>query len=297
MRAPLTHNGNLTRLPAALEPLTELNRWVCWRWELRQNRDGEQEWTKPPFQPCDLLCARSNDPSTWDTYDRAVRRWEDGDVDGIGFMLADADIGAVDLDDCCQRDASRRRTEIDLWARDLRAEANGAYCEVSVSGQGLHLIGTAEGDEIQRKFRIENACADAAVELFRNTKRYITISGLQLGQCQSLTPLDDLLDTVLARFDQRNTDRRDRSDQRRGNNRDYDDLIRNGAPAGERSELFQGAVWHLASQGHLSDEIERMLARYPNGIAERYIADGRLRGEVERSYRKWQQRNPTSVAI
>jgi putative DNA primase/helicase len=294
MRAPRTHNGNLTRLPTALVPLTELDRWVCWRWELRQNSDGEQGWTKPPLQPRDLLRARSNDPSTWHTYDRAVRRWQDRDVDGIGFMLADADIGAVDLDDCCQRDPKARRTEIDQWARDLRAEANGAYCEVTVSGQGLHLIGTAEGDEIQRKFRIENACADAAIELFRNTKRYITISGLQLGECESLTPLDDLLYTVLARFDQRNTNRRDGRDQRqRGDNRNYDDLIRNGAPAGERSELFHGAVWHLASQGHLVDEIERMLAQYPDGIAERYIADGRLRGEVERSYRKWQQRNPT----
>jgi hypothetical protein len=229
MRAPLTHNGNLTRLPAALEPLTELNRWVCWRLELRENGDGQQEWTKPPFQPCDLRHARSNDPSTWDTYDRAVRRWQDRDVDGIGFMLADADIGAVDLDNCCERDASRGETAIDQWARDLRTEANGAYCEVSVSGQGLHLIGTAVGDEIQRKFRIENARVDAAFELFRNTKRYITISGLQLGQCQSLTPLDDLLDTLLARFDRRNTNRCGGLDQhQRGDNRLASDCLPNG---------------------------------------------------------------------
>jgi putative DNA primase/helicase len=261
---------------------------------LRQNSDGEKEWTKPPFQPRNLRHARSNDPSTWDTYDRAVRRWQDRDVDGIGFMLADADIGAIDLDDCCQRDASRRKTVIDQWTRDLRAEANGAYCEVTVSGQGLRLIGTAEGDEIQRKFRIENARADAAIELFRNTKRYITISGIQISQCESLTPLDDLLDNVLARFDQRNTNRRDRLDQsQRGDNRNYDDLIRSGAPVGERSELFQSAVWHLASQGHSVDEIERMLAQYPNGIAERYLAEDRLHAEVERSYRKWQQQNPT----
>jgi putative DNA primase/helicase len=290
---PSTHNSDLTRLPAALRPLTEMKRWVCWRWELRQNSDGEYKWTKPPLQPRNLLPARSNDPSTWDTYDRAVQRWEDGEVDGIGFMLADADIGVVDLDDCCQRDASKRLTKIDGWACDLEEEANGAYCEVSVSGQGLHLIGTAKGDEIQRKFPIENAYPDAAVELFRNTNGYITISGLQLGKCQSLTPLDDVLDTLLARFDQRNINRRDRLDQRlRGDNRNYDDLIRNGAPVGERSELFHSAVWHLASQGHSVEEIERMLAQYPHGIAERYIAEGRLRDEVERSYGKWQRQNP-----
>jgi putative DNA primase/helicase len=293
-KKPRTHTSDLTRLPAALEPLTEAKRWVCWQWAPRQNSAGEQEWTKPPFQPRDLRNARSNDPSTWDTYDRAVLRWQDGEVDGIGFMLADADIGAIDLDECCQRDASKKETWIDRWARELRAEANGAYCEVTVSGRGLRLIGTAKGDKIQRKFLIESARADAAIELYRNTNRYITISGIQIGQCELLTPLDDLLDTVQARYDQRNTKRRDRLNQRqRGDNRNYDDLIRNGAPVGERSELFHSAVWHLANQGHSIDEIERMLAQYSDGIAERYIAEDRLRNEVERSYGKWQQRNPT----
>src|SRR5215472_15151311 len=84
-KKPHTHTSDLTRLPAALEPLTEEERWVGWQWVLRQNNDGEQRWTKPPFQPRDLGHARSNDPSTWGTYDRAVRRWRDGDVDGIGF--------------------------------------------------------------------------------------------------------------------------------------------------------------------------------------------------------------------
>jgi hypothetical protein len=62
-----------------------------------------------PRQPRDLSFARSNDPSTWDSYERAVRRWQDGDADGIGFMLLDSGIGAADLDHCCGRDADKKR--------------------------------------------------------------------------------------------------------------------------------------------------------------------------------------------
>ena len=70
-------------------------------------------------------------------------------------MLLDAGIGAADLDDCCRRDAKNKRIKIDQWARDLRATADGAYCEVTVSGTGLRLIGIAEGPEVHRKFKIE----------------------------------------------------------------------------------------------------------------------------------------------
>ena len=33
-KPPHTHSGNLARLPAALAPLTEQRRWVCWQWIL-----------------------------------------------------------------------------------------------------------------------------------------------------------------------------------------------------------------------------------------------------------------------
>ena len=209
-------------------------------------------------------------------------------------MLADADIGAVDLDHCCQRDDAARQTKIDRWARELLSEADGAYCEVTVSGSGLRLIGTAEEERIQRKFRIEDARADAAVELFRNTERYITVSGLQLGNCQSLPPIDDFLNTLLARFDNRDTDH----DHRDHDHRDHDqrgddhyaDLIRNGAREGERSERFQAVVWHLAARGWTIDRIVAELARHPNGIGAKY-AD-RLQQEVTRSYEKWRRQQP-----
>ena len=67
----------------------------------------------------------------------------------------------------------------------------------------------------------------------------------------------------------------------------YDDLIRNGAPEGERSELFQSVIWHLANRGWSPEQITDELSRHPNGIGAKY-AD-RLLAEVTRSYEKWRR--------
>ena len=285
---PQTHSGNLAKLPSALAPLTDETRWVNWRWEKRPSKSGDEpQWTKPPFRPRDLTPARVNDPETWGTYERALHRVRNGDADGIGHMLWDAPIAAADLDHCCQRDAENKKVTIDSWARDLRAEADGAYCETTVSGRGLRLIGTAIGEEVHRGFRIENAHPEAKLELYRNTARFITVSGLQLGECQHLPPFDEFIDAALARYGVR---RAKAPPSRKWGDRDWDDIIRNGAPQGDRSEPFQGAVWHLANNGLSIEQIVDQLAQYPNGIALKY-AD-RLLQEVTRSYEKWQRQNP-----
>jgi hypothetical protein len=74
---------------------------------------------------------------------------------------------------------------------------------------------------------------------------------------------------------------------------DYDHLIENGAPHGERSEEFQRTVWHLAAQGRSEEEIAEELARHSNGIGAKYA--GRLLAEVRRSYGKWQQQRQASA--
>jgi hypothetical protein len=293
---PRTHSlREWARLPAALEPLTEQDRWVNWSWELRSGK-----WTKPPRQPRDLGFAQSNNPDTWASYERALRRVQDRDADGIGYMLLGAGIAAADLDRCCKRDADTRTTKIDPWARALRNEANGAYCEVTVSGTGLRLIGTASEQEMHRRFKIGSAQPDAEIELFRNTARFITVSGLVLKPLvPTLSPLDAFIDAVFERYAARATtaasalNAQNTQTQHRGPTRDWDAIIREGEPPGEnRSNVFQSVVWHLLGCGHAVDEIERMLAAHPTGIANRFIAENRLRREVERSYEKWQLVNP-----
>src|SRR5262249_38265023 len=126
----------------------------------------------------------------------------------------------------------------------------------------------------------------AGVELYRRTARYITVSGFELGSCPALPSLDSFIETLLARY----SGEHDGFDFNQSGSQgiDYDDLIRNGAPEGERSELFQAAVWHLASKGFTVEQITDELGQYPGGIAAKF-AD-RLHAEVTRSVSKWRTR-------
>jgi len=277
---PPTHNGDLAHLPAALIPLTEQQRWVVWPWELRTTKAGKSKWTKPPHQTRDpSRLARSNDPETWGSYSDAVAAVAAGNADGIGFMLKDSDIGAIDLDHCVDGENAK----LVPWAERLHEEALGDYQEITVSGGGLRIIGKVNGPETHRKFTFDRKTS-AGIELYRNTARYITVSGIEMGgPCAELPPLDDLIDRLLARHG-RDPDGLDFNQAGTGT-RSIKNLVENGAPEGERSELFQAVVWHFARRGWSIEEIIAELARYPNGIGAKY-AD-RLHAEVTRSYEKW----------
>jgi hypothetical protein len=285
MSKPQTFQGDLANLPPALRPLTEQNRWVVWRWELRPNTKGKPTWTKPPYRAFHpRLHARCNDPNTWSNHGAAVAAVMRGEADGIGLSLMDSGLGAIDLDHCVNGDSS-----MEPWAEQLHAEADGAYKETTVSGSGRRFIGTAKGADLHRKFTFDRETG-AGIELYRNTNRYITISGLEHGTCLALPSLDGLIDTLLSRhsgeakqsggFDFNNAGRQDAPD--------YDSLIRNGAPEGDRSEAFQSVVWHLAGQGRTIEAITEELRKHPAGIGAKY-AD-RLFEEVTRSYDKWRTR-------
>jgi hypothetical protein len=279
---PRTHNADLAHLPPALVPLTEEQRWVVWPWELRTTKSGKAKWTKPPRQARDpKRNARSNDPTTWGSYSDAVAAVEAGKADGIGYMLKDSNIGAIDLDHCVDKES----TKLESWAEQLTNEANGAYQEITVSGGGLRIIGTVTGPETHRKFTF-NRTTGAGIELYRNTARYITISGAEIGgPCTKLPPLDAFIDTLFVRHNGQAAGGLDFNDAHPQTSLDYDDLIQKGAPEGERSELFQAVVWHLAGKGWSAEQITDELARHPNGIGTKY-AD-RLHAEVSRSYEKW----------
>jgi hypothetical protein len=280
---PKTYQGNLAYLPAALLPLTHEKRWLNWRWEWRARKGGGGKWTKPPYQTkYPDRPAKSNDPAIWGSHSDADDVVNAGAADGIGFALLGSDISAVDLDHCRNAETGA----VTPWAEAIRAEAGGAYCEITVSGQGLRILGRGNGPETHRKFTFDRKTG-AGIELYRNTARYITISGLELGgPCRELPPLDDFIDKLLARHSGQaaGLDFNAAGQQRSA----IDDLIRNGAPEGERSELFQKVVWYLATKGWSAERITAELAQHPNGIGAKY-AD-RLHTEVTRSYHKWRAR-------
>ena len=64
--------------------------------------------------------------------------------------------------------------------------------------------------------------------------------------------------------------------------------MREGPPAGaDRSAVFHAIVGHYVGCGWEADRIFDHLQQHPQGIGERYLAEDRLRGEVERSAGKY----------
>jgi putative DNA primase/helicase len=273
---PRTYNGDLASPPDALKSLCLQPHWVTWKWQ--RNNHG---WTKPPFRASNPdLHAANNNPATWDTRRAAVAAVLAGKAHGVGFVLTDSDIGAVDLDKCRNPETGA----IDAWAQKILDAADAAYVEVTVSGSGLRVLGTVTGSETHRKFNITGAREGAAVEVYRRTTRYITVSGLEVGCCATLPNIDKLIDNIVAQYDS------NKQDDNNGNGFDeIDNLIRHGVAEPHRSEGFARAVWSLAGQGLNADEIETLLGKYPAGIAAKYI--NRLRKEIDRCYLKWQRQN------
>jgi putative DNA primase/helicase len=75
------------QVPSALR---EQHRWLTWRYVWQQRDSGKGRWTKRP-------AGKSNDPSTWSTFDTAITAHRDTHADGIGFCLGDGWAG-IDLD-------------------------------------------------------------------------------------------------------------------------------------------------------------------------------------------------------
>lgn len=100
------------------EELQELKQWVCWV--------GADKIPKNPYSGKN---AQSNNPSTWGTFQQAIKACEIFNFDGIGFMFEPPYFG-VDLDHCIDN--------IDFV--DEFVETLESYAEISKSHSGIHII-------------------------------------------------------------------------------------------------------------------------------------------------------------
>lgn len=157
--------------------LPEIDRWVCWRWDWRDNK-----WTKPPLQT-DGDFAKNNDPKTWTTFSQAMDGFRKlRDFSGVGFVFTDDDnVVGVDIDNCILPDGS-----LDDRGQQAMQCFGDSYGEISPSGTGLKFLirGHVPGGKAGRK----NPKLD--VELY-GSGRYFTLtgrrvtSGRQIIDCQA----------------------------------------------------------------------------------------------------------------
>jgi putative DNA primase/helicase len=114
-------------IPAELKSLPQ---WCVWK---RETRGSKLE--KVPYQVTGEK-AKSNDPSTWTTFDVALAAYQDLEIyDGICFMMPTKPNGIIfiDIDHCIKNGI------IEPWAEEIVKRFN-SYTERSQSGNGLHIL-------------------------------------------------------------------------------------------------------------------------------------------------------------
>jgi hypothetical protein len=129
------------------EELQRLNRWVCWKTEMKINKKtSKEEPTKVLKIPWNGNNAKSNEPKTWGSYETALEGLKKFDFDGIGFVFNGDGLIGIDVDEC--RDIVTG--QFNAVGFDILSTLN-SYAEISPSGQGLHIIcrGTIKGDKKQ----------------------------------------------------------------------------------------------------------------------------------------------------
>ena len=111
MSSDNTKHINIANIPAALKALPN---WVLWRYDERTNKDGHKRVTKIPLQTT-LQSAKSNDPTTWTTFDAAWAACQKFPfITGIGFCLPlDGSIVGGDCDHVIEGEV------IIPWAKEL----------------------------------------------------------------------------------------------------------------------------------------------------------------------------------
>jgi len=114
-------------LPVAAENIPDelkaLPQWVVWQGVERNGRT-----TKPPRQT-DGRPAKANDPSTWTTFEKAMKTYEAGLSDGVGFVFAPGGgLVGVDLDHCVGEDGTV------VPKAEAIVEALGSYTELPLAG-------------------------------------------------------------------------------------------------------------------------------------------------------------------
>jgi putative DNA primase/helicase len=187
---PQTYNGDLDHLPSALMHLRQQKAWLCWCWFW----DGKR-WTKPPRRVDDPSCnASTSDPTTWGTYEQAIRQVHIGCADGIGFAVKGRNIGGVDLDHC----RNPKTGELAPWAQEYLRQFPDAYVEATVSGRGLRILGRSTVENLSPKFKLPDRGNGAAVELFSNSNHYLTLSCNEIGSCAELPDIGDQMVQIAA---------------------------------------------------------------------------------------------------
>lgn len=214
--------------------LTERDQWLCWRFV---ERDGKR--TKQPVNIHTGGAASSTDPSTWGSFEEAIRARDTRNLDGIGFVFTPDDpYSGLDLDNC--RDPETR--EIEEWAAKIVRTFN-SYTELSPSGTGLHIIVKGEVPKGGNK--------RGPVEMY-SRGRFFTVTGEHLNGTPST--VEERADAIRKLHDHVFGDRAESTNGHHegepGNGLSVEEVLRHAMQAKNGDQFAR--LWSGDSNGHSS---------------------------------------------
>lgn len=136
--------------------------FVAWKFEYF-DEDGRplDKPAKMPYNPKTGGKAMSNTPSTWSNFDVACKSVDKYGFDGIGVMAGTSKVICIDIDHCIDENG-----DVGAMARDIVDTLN-SYCELSPSGNGLHILAFGE-IPMSKKY--------SDLEVY-NKARFLTLTG------------------------------------------------------------------------------------------------------------------------
>lgn len=121
---------------------------------------------KVPFSPKGGA-ARSNDPSTFDTYANTAPQATGEYQLGVGLF---GDLSAIDIDDCIQ-DGKISDKALDIL------QAVPSYAEISPSGTGVHILFLKTSSFDKSKYYLKNEKEKVEIYVGGDTNRFMTLTG------------------------------------------------------------------------------------------------------------------------
>jgi hypothetical protein len=280
MPLPIPHQiADFRQLTSDLDLLKDDARWIRWRYAPKRNNPSES--TKLPLS---RHGSKYGSPEHWMSFTEAAGRVPRHG--GLGLVQTpNYDIGFIDLDDCYDGNA------VSPWAVPIvqAAYAAGLYLEPTVSGHGIRIIGATSRVENYTRTRKGLGRSKAGYECYACTTRFITISGLGAGDpLADIDPIFGLIEqlyppdvpnpvspVLITGGDWRVIPSR----KPKPIEPELMARITSLSPhdAGDRSRAFHGVVSALFDLNFSSAEIVSLLEQHPDGVAQRFIVEGRDR--------------------
>ncbi len=184
--------NSLENIPSELRALPQ---WVCWHYETRIDKNGNETQTKPPIDAKSngkLVYAKTNDPATWANFETAVAAVSRLNLEGQGLCLSESDgLTGIDLDHVLNRETG----ELDPLAVEVLSQFAGTYAEISPGGDGIRIWCYGKPGRSGRNPGVK------WLEIYSHpSHRFLTVTGNRYGAVTAVTPQQPALDWLHSRF-------------------------------------------------------------------------------------------------